>query len=251
MSSDAVTRVIVVVPVHDEEELLDACLSALEVAVARAERTGIACEVRVVLDDCADASALVARRHPFTVSTISASRVGAARAHGASAALAELGGADPPTVDPPALDLHRVWIANTDADSRVPPSWIVAHARLAAFGADVVLGAVRPDFADLTPVHRRHWLRTHPRGVPTGNVHGANLGIRADAYLAAGGFAAVAEHEDVGLVERARRAGARVQASASPEVVTSGRQVGRTPGGYAGFIRALAAELNRRSVDVE
>ncbi|KAA9107704.1 glycosyltransferase [Microbacterium rhizomatis] len=241
MSVDAVTRVIVVVPVHNEEDLLDACLGALSAAVHRTERAGLACDVRVVLDDCTDASATLALSYPFTVSTIRASMVGAARAHGVVTALADLGD----------VDLHRVWIANTDADSQVPPQWIVDQVRIAALGTDVVLGGVRPDFADLTPVHRRHWLRTHPRGVPTGNVHGANLGIRADAYVLAGGFPAVAEHEDVQLVERARVAGARIGTSAHAPVVTSGRQIGRTPGGYAAFVRTLAADLERRTVDAE
>jgi len=234
-SADAVSTVVVVVPVHDEAELLDRCLTALGVAVATARSERIACDVLVVLDECTDGSADIARRHPFPVAQLKAGTVGAARAQGVGALLAQLG-----TVDP-----HAAWIANTDADSAVPANWILSQCALAAHGADIVLGTVRPDFADLTPRHRRHWLDTHVPGAPAGNVHGANLGIRADAYLAAGGFDAVAEHEDVGLVARARALGARVSASDDAEVLTSGRQAGRTPGGYAAFVRELAAELNR------
>lgn len=239
MTGDGLSRVIVVVPAHDEERLLGGCLAALEIAVERARREGIACDVRLVLDACTDGSALIAQAHSFTIHRVSAARVGAARGIGVAAALAALG----------AFDAHGVWIANTDADSQVPENWIVSQCLLAEEGADVVLGTVRPDFADLSPRHRRHWLRTHVRGRPPGNVHGANLGIRADVYIAAGGFEPVREHEDIELVARARRLGARVRASDAAEVLTSGRHVGRTPGGYAAFIRALAAELNRDSVD--
>lgn len=239
MSADTVRHVVVVVPAHDEEQLLGGCLVALEVAVARARREGFACDARVVLDACSDGSALIAQAHSFAIDRVSAARVGAARGSGVAAGLAALGEIDP----------HAVWIANTDADSRVPANWIVRQCLLAERGADVVLGTVRPDFADLSARHRRHWLHTHVRGRPPGNVHGANLGIRADVYLAAGGFEPVREHEDIELVARARRAGARVRASDDAEVITSGRHVGRTPGGYAAFIRALAAELDRDIVE--
>ena len=140
----------------------------------------------------------------------------------------------------------QVWIANTDADSAVPPNWIVAQCDLAAAGADVFIGTVRPDFSDLSRRHQRHWLRTHSSGTPNGHVHGASLGIRADVYVAAGGFGSVDEHEDVELVQRCRLLGARVRASDSAEVLTSGRLVGRTPGGYADYLRVQAEALGVR-----
>jgi hypothetical protein len=76
-------------------------------------------------------------------------------------------------------------------------------------------------------------------GRPNGHVHGANLGVRADAYLRAGGFATLPEHEDVDLVARLR-ADPRVDVrpSDAADVLTSGRTTGRTPGGYAGYLRA-------------
>src|SRR6478736_4207098 len=51
-----VTTVVVAVPVHNEAELLDRCLSALSVAAATAARRGIRCVVRIVLDGCTDGS---------------------------------------------------------------------------------------------------------------------------------------------------------------------------------------------------
>ncbi|MBD7997351.1 glycosyltransferase [Oerskovia gallyi] len=228
-AADRVTRLAVVVPVNDEEELLPRCLAALDVAVARlrAERPAVRVEVVVVLDDCTDRSASLAGSSPFTVVETRCRRVGAARAAGVEAATGRLGRGRP----------ARLWIASTDADSAVPAHWLTHQVALAEAGADLVIGTVRPDFDDLSPAQRAAWVATHPVGHANGHVHGANLGIRGDLYLAAGGFPGVAEHEDVGLVERARDAGARVVASDGGRVLTSGRTTGRTPGGYARHLR--------------
>ena len=68
-------------------------------------------------------------------------------------------------------------------------------------------------------------------------MHGANLGVAADAYRRDGGFLAAPEHEDTDLVERLFDAGVVVVASDGFTVETSGRHVGRTPGGYARYLR--------------
>jgi GT2 family glycosyltransferase len=225
--------VAVVIPVHNEVELLHRCLAALDRAVVAAAERGIRCVVSIVLDECTDGSAAVAAAHPFPCSTIAASCVGAARAHGVAGALATIG----------ATSAERVWIACSDADSAVPENWIILQHDLAAQGADVFVGTVRPDFADLDGPHQRLWLSTHRRGMANGHVHGASLGIRASTYVAAGGFAPADEHEDVDLVARCRQLGATVRASDDAEVLTSGRFVGRTPGGYARFLRTQAEAL--------
>ena len=230
MTAQGIEAIVVVVPVHDEAVLLDRCLRALAAALAAVE---VPCEVRIVLDACTDGSAVVAARHPFPVLHADARAVGHARAEGVRDALMRLGGVDP----------DRVWIANTDADSEVPADWLCVQLHEAAAGADVVVGTVRPDFEDLSPVHRTLWLETHSPGVPNGHTHGANLGLRASAYRAAGGFAPVGEHEDVQLVDACRRIGAAIVASDAAEVRTSGRFVGRTPGGYAGYLRDQARRL--------
>ncbi|KRC35843.1 glycosyltransferase family 2 protein [Oerskovia sp. Root22] len=226
--ADRVTGLAVVVPVNDEESLLPRCLAALGVAVGalRSARPTVRVEVVIVLDDCVDGSARIARAAPFTVIETCHRRVGAARASGVAAALERLGPGG-----------SGSWVVSTDADSAVPARWLTHQLDLAEDGADVVIGTVRPDFADLSAEQREAWVATHAPGHANGHVHGANLGIRADVYLAAGGFPGVAEHEDVGLVERARLAGARVVASDAGCVLTSGRSTGRTPGGYARHLR--------------
>ncbi|GIG41869.1 glycosyltransferase [Cellulomonas phragmiteti] len=225
---EPVAHVAVVVPVRDEEALLGRCLVAL--ARARREllaRGGCTVDVVVVLDACRDASADVVARHgDVRVVTLDAGDVGAARRAGVRAALAAAPG-----------DPARTWLAGTDADSEVRADWLVEHVRLADCGADVVVGTVHPDPADLTAAQWAAWRRTHVPGRPNGHVHGANLGVRASAYLRAGGFAPAAEHEDVDLVARLRATGARVVASDVVDVRTSGRPEGRTPGGYAGHLR--------------
>lgn len=230
--SEQVTAMAVVVPAHNEESLLLGCLTALTRAVERTRSRGIACVVRIVLDACTDGSETIAQSFEFPVLRIDEGRVGVARAVGIADALHELRD----------VAAHDVWIANTDADSEVPSQWLLRQRALSA-RADVCVGTVRPDFADLTPDHRAHWLATHPRGVANGHVHGANLGVRSDVYAALGGFAPWDEHEDVDLVDRARMAGARIMATADIEVMTSGRLAGRTPGGYAGYLRDQARQL--------
>ena len=227
----AVDTIAVVVPVHDEEELLPRCLDAL--AAARLALTHEVLPapqviVVVVLDACTDDSEQAVRDHHVAVLRTEHGCVGAARAAGVEAALALVG---------PGAELDRVWIANTDADSAVPENWLVEQVHLARQGTDLMIGTVRPDPRDLTPAQHAAWTARHTPGRANGHVHGANLGIRASLYRAAGGYAAADEHEDVMLVEAARRAGAQVVATDACWVLTSGRPVGRTPGGYARYLR--------------
>jgi hypothetical protein len=70
-------------------------------------------------------------------------------------------------------------------------------------------------------------------------VYGANLGVRADAYLAVGGFGAVATGEDHHLWRRLGQAGYRRSYAAESTVRTSARRHGRAPGGLADLLRSL------------
>ncbi|CAN5282942.1 glycosyltransferase family A protein [soil metagenome] len=208
----------VVIPARDEESLIGRCLASVSAA---AREVAVPVSVVVVADGCLDSTATVAREfRGVDVVEIESSNVGTARATGARRALAL--GAD--------------WLANTDADSVVPSNWIAAQLDAAAAGADVLVGTVRPDFADLSAERVIAWLETHADGSAIGNVHGANLGVRSSAYRAVGGYLSLPEHEDVDLVRRLSVRGT-VLAHADAEVMTSGRLVGRTPGGYAGFLR--------------
>ncbi|RUR03635.1 glycosyltransferase [Labedella endophytica] len=231
----------VVLPAHDEEELIGASLAALSVARERLAATHPDVEVgiAVVLDACTDGTADIVSR--WSVRTATAR--GAARTDVSVVEIAErnVGAARRAGVErvvgfATRIGLAHRWIATTDADSRVDPAWLLAHLDALSAGIDVLLGTVRPEATDLDEDGLRRWAEAHPPGHLPGNVHGAHLGIRLDAYRRIGGFAALAEHEDVDLVARARRAGLDVRATLDAPVITSGRREGRTPGGYAAFL---------------
>lgn len=222
----------VVIPAHDEQELLPACLASVHRAAAAVRRVqpAIAVEVTVVADRCSDDTVSIASAQPDTaVLEVYAGAVGAARRAGAARLVDSTR-----TIDP-----ARVWLASTDADSVVPEHWLVAQLMLARFGFAMVVGSVRPTAADLAPSLLRAWHARHVLAEGHPHVHGANLGVRLDAYLRVGGFPPAAEHEDVQLVDAVKRAGYRWCATAATTVTTSGRTRSRTPGGFAGYLAAL------------
>jgi glycosyltransferase involved in cell wall biosynthesis len=226
-----VTQVGVVVPARDEELLLPECLASLRVAAdaVRAERAVEVIAV-VVLDSCRDDSALALASHPWARRVdVSVGNVGAARRAGAQVVLDQLSG----------VSLRRIWLATTDADSQVPPGWLIGMVDLAAAGTEVVVGTVTvDDWSPHPPPVAERWLEDYARSEPHPHVHGANLGLTAAAYLAAGGFPAATLGEDVALVTAS--AERRVVRTTALPVRTSGRAVGRVTGGFADFLKALA-----------
>lgn len=218
-------HVAVLIPARDERDRIEQCLRSV---LAAAARCPVDVSIILVADGCLDDTAKIARSFPAVqVIEIESSNVGTARRTAARHALRSL-----------SLPLESVWLANTDADSLVPENWLTVQTGYADAGYDLVVGTVRPDAREYPEERQREWEKTHVRGRPNGHVHGANLGIRASAYLQAGGYRPLPEHEDVELV--ARLAGHPQIASDDAEVITSARLVGRTPGGYAGYLRNAA-----------
>lgn len=233
-----IEAVAVVVPAHNEERLIGACLDSISQAVRAARPRVAEVGVWIVLDACTDRTAAIAAEAGVHLVTSDAQRVGSARAAGVSAALTHF-------ADVPASAL---WTAHTDADSVVPATWLTHQLQLADAGADVVIGTVQPDFRDLDAERIEAWRATHTPGVANGHVHGANLGVRASALLGAGGFVPVPVHEDVWLVDAIRDRGGRLAATDGARVLTSGRQVGRAPDGYARYLREDLVERARRTL---
>jgi hypothetical protein len=137
--------------------------------------------------------------------------------------------------------LSTFWLANTDADCVVPSTWLRDQIDFAASGIEAVAGIISVDsFEEHGPevpalfhtTYSIHADGTHP------HIHGANLGIRADRYLAVGGWADLKTAEDHDLWGRLRQTGGRLLSSAQLRVVTSGRRVGRAPSGFAGALAA-------------
>ena len=226
----------VVVPARDEEGRLPRCLAGLD-AAAGALQTADADPPRiriiVVVDGSTDGTDRIASEWPgVEVVRSTAGRVGAARAAGVQQLLQ--------TESAVGAGAGTVWIACTDADSVVPEDWLSTQLLHARSGVDLLLGTVRPDPAELAAgvlaaYRLRHLIADgHP------HIHGANLGVRADTYLAAGGFQDVASHEDVLLSRAVRSADGRVLSTGASPVLTSGRSSGRAPHGMAHYLRELA-----------
>jgi glycosyltransferase involved in cell wall biosynthesis len=233
-----IRRVAVVVPAANEERHIGKCLSSIGAARRHLYQSHANIQVRIVvaLDDCVDSTAAIAAASGdvllVTVSAqgVSTTRgVGAARRAGVSAALA---GTSPAS---------ELWLANTDADCEVPVNWLTSMVHEARRGAHVVLGTVVPG-SGLHPGARAEWASRHHLREGHPHVHGANFGIRGDAYLALGGWQPLVTGEDTDLARRATRAGhLRVARIAAIPVVTSVRRNGRAPRGFSSYLRALDA----------
>lgn len=239
--SDGLAAIGVVIPARNEVDRVDGCLAAVTASVARLRRrpAGPQVPVRivVVLDDCRDGTADRVAGWPAVGAVVSsAGRVGAARAAGIGHVLAGFAREG--------IAESEIWLANTDADSRVPPGWLGLHAAAARRGAAMVLGTVRPDPAELGREIRQRWYRRHRLGDGHPHVHGANLGVRADWYRRAGGFPPVARQEDVALVDAVTAAGGRIVRTGAGPVRTSARLSGRAPGGMADYLRRLATDAD-------
>jgi glycosyltransferase involved in cell wall biosynthesis len=231
----------VVVPARNEARRLPRCLGALITAsrsLRQWEPAGPRVRVIVVVDRSTDRTRQVVRRWAEAETVLSrAGRVGAARAAGVGRLLDSEAARGTPA--------GRVWIACSDADSVVPPDWLRTQLKHARSGTDMVLGTVRPDPADVSRAVLDAWYRGHVVTDGHPHVHGANLGLRGDSYLAAGGFADIATHEDVLLSRAVRVVGGRVVSTCDSPVITSGRADGRSPGGLADYLRQIGQEQDR------
>jgi glycosyltransferase involved in cell wall biosynthesis len=209
----------VVIPVHDEEKLLGDCLEAVRRAALDPLLDAEPVEVVVVLDACADRSAAIAIQHKAQIVSLQARCVGAARALGASFA----------------LDNGARWIAFTDADTIVPPNWLSVQLDLYA---DATCGQVSiEDWSGYPSGVRERYLRDY--SMDTRHIHGANLGISATAYRAAGGFAALKLGEDAALVSSLLARKSDVRFAGPAHVATSARWESTVEGGFAATLRRL------------
>lgn len=237
-----IRAVVAVVPARDEERLIGACLRAIGQAARHRDLAGLPVAVVVAADSCRDRTAAVARRHGAHPVQVDATSAGASRAVGTAAALDLLRRAHGDLAD------EEIWLAHTDADTRVPPCWLAHQLGSAAQGYDAVVGTVTvEDWSAHPPGARARFLqhyqayRGHGGEPPLEHphVHGANLAVRASAYLAVGGFAAVPVGEDRALLTALEAAGRRVLRSDTCPVVTSARRDARAPGGFGDFLTRL------------
>ncbi|OJH33427.1 glycosyltransferase [Cystobacter ferrugineus] len=214
----------VVIPAHNEESLLEECLASVVRASIHPALLGEDVRSVVVLDDCTDGSARVARRWGVNTLCVEARNVGQARALGCGVLRAQ----------------GARWLANTDADSRVFPDWLAVQL---ALDVDVVCGVVEVgDWSPHSARARRRYESAYQDIDGHSHIHGANLGVRTRAYVGAGGFPPLSAHEDVALVDSLRRSGARIAWSARARVLTSARRDARARGGFGDYLNGLEVD---------
>ena len=145
-------------------------------------------------------------------------------------------------------------LLTTDADSRPAADWCARN--VAALSCcDIALGAIRLSQGERDGAHaararierclaRIHALRRLVDPLPWedatthAGLGGASMATTLNVYRAIGGFAPLANGEDLDFVARARAAGYRVRQDDRIRVVTSARRHGRATAG-------LAAEMER------
>ncbi|MEJ7582640.1 MAG: glycosyltransferase [Acidimicrobiales bacterium] len=194
-------------PARDEEGHIAAAIQAVDDA---ARRTPVRVSLAVVADRCRDSTAHLARAAIERSSGIVTGVVvesdcgsaGAARDLACRTALARAATMEDPS---------HIWIATTDADSVVPLRWFELQALWSSRGADGCAGLVELDPASPVPAVVRTRWKAHVERLGSGfghpHVHGANLSLRADLWVTAGGFSDLVAGEDHELWRRARALG--------------------------------------------
>ncbi len=225
------------IPARDEGDRIGPCLRSVLTA---ARRTDVPIAIVVAADACLDQTAAIAeavlgdadwvRSEVVLVDHHSA---GAARATALDRALTLLGRSPEGT-----------WLATTDADTVVDPSWLATHLGWARRGVDGVAGLVRVDWEDAPPELPGRYAATIARGgIALGHrhVHGANLGVIGSRWVEVGGCGTGQLAEDHELWRRLRWVGATVLGVDDLLVTTSGRLRARAPLGFAHLLAELAA----------
>ena len=255
---------VVAIPARNEEAYLSRCLCALG---AQRQITGEPLPpgsfgIVLLLNNCEDGSAELAKAilqdFPAPLRVIECDL---------PPSLAHAGGARRRAMDEAAAWLESAGgdglLLTTDADSRVDPYWIAANIAAWKRGADAVAGRIALDLDDAARLpehlHRRGRLeaaygdklieiaaildpRPHNPWPHHATASGASLAVALATYRSIGGLPDLALGEDRGLIAALEAHDARTRFAPDIEVITSGRLVGRAPGGVADTIRLRCQE---------
>lgn len=223
-------HIAVLIPARNEEALLPRCLHSVLRAAAMLPGH-VTTDVVVVADCCTDRTESISfdmLQGAGGAICSTAGNVGSARALAVDDALSRV-----------PVPLERCWLANTDADCDVPETWLLQQLRFAQEGWAAVAGIVDVDcFIEHLPDVEAQFRMTYelrPDGTHP-HVHGANLGVRADTYLQAGGWGPQPTAEDHDLWNRLQHLSVPCRSDVRLKVLTSGRRVGRAPLGFAGAL---------------
>ncbi len=230
----SIDRLLIAVPARDEEASIDECVHSI---VEACEAAGLPFQVHVAADSCTDGTVakLDALRNVHDELRVALGDWGNAGAARRAAVDSFLGTERSCRWSP-----SSTWLANTDADCIVPRDWITSQLRYASW-CDAVAGIIDLDQGQVSPLVYRRFVATYQKDGDTHpHVHGANLGVRLSAYLAAGGWSNELEvGEDHRLWQDLHRSGSILWPSTQVRVVTSARTHGRVEGGFATNIRTL------------
>jgi cellulose synthase/poly-beta-1,6-N-acetylglucosamine synthase-like glycosyltransferase len=233
----------VVLPVHNEEELVQHALSSLDDAFGPLNGRVLNLRLVVVLDSCSDDSITMVKecirkqygtKNPVlaTIVACEAINVGIARGLGCQTLLEEFGDIDP----------SNIWIATTDADSRVPDDWLQTQVLQHESGVDLWCGRVTvSDWSSRVNETATRWQREYE--VESHPIHGTNLGFNAQTYLSVGGFNPSRLSEDRELCAAIEARGAVVYYDSSVRVATSARRDARAPLGFAHALSLVEVSL--------
>ena len=229
----------IVIPAHNEALTISDCLASVQTAIQQLPLT-ITATVLVVLDSCSDGTYALVKN--IGVKNTGARNikvkntgmdylccdyrcVGQVRDLGIRHAIAS----------------GATWLACTDADSVVPPDWLMQQVKhIKDQPTDMICGVVGVDsWAHLTPQTREDYIAHYQDRMGHRHIHGANLSFSAAAYLAVGGFAPLPCHEDVDLVKKFESQGYAITWSNRVRVTTSSRLQARASEGFAAFLTNL------------
>ncbi|MBE7199109.1 MAG: glycosyltransferase [Parafilimonas terrae] len=255
--NSAAPSAIVAVPVRNEEERIAACLQAIDAQEGVAPGSlGLV----LFLNNCTDRTEAIVADVVPTLSIAVRVRVennpnahaGWARRRAMDAAAAWLGDDSPTGI-----------ILSTDADSRVPTSWVARNRAAVQAGADAVAGRVELDAAEaallppslpargrlediydalITEAEARIDPDPHDPWPCHRTAIGATLAVTRDAYLQVGGMPEIPLGEDGAFIARLLEHGLRVRHATDVCVTISARLAGRAPGGVADTIRSRCEE---------
>ncbi len=253
---DAEAAVAVAIPARNEARRIGACLDSLAKA-----QSGQKLKIVVLVNNTTDDTAAVAEWR--------------CRENGLSARIldvdlppemAHAGGARGLALEIAARSLPPEGaLLTTDADSRVAPDWITANLAELDRGAALVGGLIEiapaevPDFSPEARAALRaeaHYLDLMRRLESLldpdpwnpwphhGGMNGASMATRRIFHDRVGGLPRVPVSEDRALLARYRSFDLPVVHSDLPRVQTSGRIVGRAPGGMADAVAARLADAD-------
>ena len=237
-------RFAVAVPARNEAANLPECLMALARAARHADIQRL--DIVILANNCDDDTAAVARRdlgRRVAVEVIEA-HLPAERAHAGWARRLALDAACGHL--PSGGDL----LLSTDADTVVAEDWLTRTVAHIASGYDAVAGMARlhpRDLRALPPAHRARlaslrrydlaisYLKAARDGSEPWPRHfyegGASMAMTRAVYARTGGAPTPSLGEDKALFDAVRAVGGRVRHANDVSVLTSGRLIGRAPGG--------------------